>query len=86
MEATSTLERAEHRSWRPLALSAIGPLTILAGIVWAIAQPYRVTLFDARAVGVWDLLAQPPLLVAGVGLVFHLLVAKPLARAIEGDR
>lgn len=86
MEATTTLEHAERRSWRPLALSAIGPLTVLAGVVWAIAQPYRVTLLDAGEVGVWELLGQPPLLVIGVGVLFHLLVAKPLARALEGDR
>lgn len=86
MEATSTFEHAERRSWRPLALSAIGPLTVLAGIVWAIAQPYRVTLFDARGVGIWDMLVQPPLLVVAVGLLFHLLVAKPLARLLEDGR
>lgn len=86
MEATTTLEHAERRSWRPLALSAIGPLTVLAGVVWAIAQPYRLTLLDAPQVGIWELLGQPPLLVIAVGVLFHALVAKPLQHLLEDER
>ena len=56
IEATSALERAEQRAWRATALSVIAPLTVLAGVVWAIAQPYRLTLLDPAAHGVWDLL------------------------------
>lgn len=85
MEATGTLERAGHRAWRALALTSIGPLTVLAGLVWAVAQPYRLTLLDPGPDGVWDHLVQPPLLVAGIGVLFHVVVAKPLARALEGE-
>ena len=84
IEAAGTLERVEHRAWRAIALSAIGPLTVLAGIVWAVAQPYRLTLLESEDSGVWDHLAQPPLLVAAVGVLFHVAVARPLARAVEG--
>lgn len=83
IEATSALERAEQRPWRATALSAIAPLTVLAGIVWAIAQPYRLTLLDPAAHGAWDHLVQPPVLVAAVGLLFHLTVARPLGRALD---
>ena len=84
IELTATVERAAHRTWRSLALSAIGPLTVLAGLVWALAQPYRVTLLDPRAYGVWDHFVQPPLLIAAVGVLFHVAVARPLARALDG--
>lgn len=76
-------EHAEHTSWRPTALRAIGPLAVLAGLAWAVAQPYRLTLLDPGAHGIWDHLAQPPLLVLLVGVVFHLAVARPLARELE---
>ena len=85
IEATSALERAEQRAWRATALSVIAPLTVLAGVVWAIAQPYRLTLLDPAAHGVWDHLAQPPVLVAAVGVLFHLTVARPLGRALDEE-
>lgn len=83
IEVAGSLERAAHTAWRVLALSAIGPLTILGGMVWAVAQPYRLTLLDPGAHGAWDHLAQPPLLVALVGLLVHFLVARPLQQTLE---
>ena len=43
-----------------LAVEALGPLTVLGGIVWALAQPYRVTFFYPDGKGLWDWLVQPP--------------------------
>ena len=83
IEVASSLERARETTWRSFALSAIGPLTVLGGIVWAVAQPYRLTLLDPRSHGAWDHLAQPPLLVALVGVLFQLFVAQPLLRTLE---
>ncbi len=83
IEVAGPLERASHTAWRVVALSAIGPLTVLAGVVWTVAQPYRLTLLDPRAHGAWDHIAQPPLLVAAIGLLFHLLVARPLRQTLE---
>ena len=37
--------RAARQGLRVLAVEALGPLTVLGGIVWAFAQPYRVTFF-----------------------------------------
>jgi len=55
--------RVARRAARVLAIEAIGPLTVLGGIVWAFAQPYRVTFFYPEGKGAWDWLVQPPLLV-----------------------
>jgi hypothetical protein len=82
---SDSLERVGQTGWRMVALSAIGPLTALAGVVWAIAQPYRVTLLDPGAYGAWDHVAQPPLLVILVGLFVHYAVARPLARTLEHE-
>jgi hypothetical protein len=68
---------------RPQAISLLGPLAVAAGIVWAILQPYRITLLHPRGQGIWWLFAEPPLLVIGVGIVFSLVVARPLLADLE---
>ncbi|MCS7007448.1 MAG: hypothetical protein RMM28_08720 [Thermoleophilia bacterium] len=79
-----------RRELRVLAIELLGPLTILAGIVWAVAQPYRVSLAHTSAKGVYYVLVQGPLLVVLVGLVFAALVAPGLVQDLraegEGDR
>ena len=69
-----------RRSARVLAVRALGPTTTLAGIAWALAQPYRITLLHPHGQGFWWLFAVPPLLVALVGLLFHFLVVPGLLR------
>ncbi|MFN2468225.1 MAG: hypothetical protein ABR521_08890 [Gaiellaceae bacterium] len=66
-----------------MTVYAIGPATVLAGLVWAIAQPYRITLLHPRGEGFWWLVVEPPLLVVLVGLVFHLFLAPPLLADLE---
>jgi hypothetical protein len=78
--------RVARRGLRVLAVEAIGPLTILGGIVWAFAQPYRVTFFYPDEKGAWDWLVQPPLLVVLVGLLFALVVAPGLIDDLERTR
>jgi len=80
--ATASAARP-YRSPRARAISLLGPLTVLAGVVWAIAQPYRLTILHPRGQGFWWLVAEPPLLVAGVGIVFALVVARPLLADLE---
>jgi hypothetical protein len=83
-ELVSPLEtRIARRSWRVLAIGALGPLTILAGIVWATAQPYRLTVLQPRGKGFWELVVEPPLLVVVVGLVFALVVARGLVADLD---
>ncbi|MER3411590.1 MAG: hypothetical protein C4305_04215 [Thermoleophilia bacterium] len=64
----------------------LGPLTALAGLAWAILQPWRVTLLDSEGQGFWWLLAQPPLYVIAVGLLFHALVAPGVVADLEEER
>ena len=74
--------RARH-SWRHTGVSALGPLTALAGLVWALVQPYRVTLLDPDKHSLWYLIVQPPLLVILVGVVFHFWVVPGLLADLE---
>ena len=71
------------RNVRARAVSLIGPTTVAAGLVWAILQPYRVTILHPRGQGVWWLVFEPPLFVALVGVLFALVVAKPVLADLE---
>ena len=75
--------RAARQGLRVLAVEALGPLTVLGGIVWAFAQPYRVTFFYPEGSDLWDWLVQPPILVVLVGLLFALVVAPGLVDDLE---
>ena len=86
MDAELVRQRARVRtrhSWRHTAVSALGPLTALAGLIWALVQPYRVTLLDPDKQGFWHLAVQPPLLVIVVGIVFHFWVVPGLLADLE---
>ena len=74
--------RTRH-SWRNTAVSALGPLTALAGLVWALVQPYRITLLDPDKHSFWYLVVQPPLLVMLVGALFHFWVVPGLLSDLE---
>jgi hypothetical protein len=76
-------QRIARKTARVVAIEALGPLTILGGIVWAFAQPYRVTFFYPDGKGFWDWAVQPPLLVVLVGLLFSLFVAPGLVDDLE---
>jgi hypothetical protein len=71
---------------RALVVSSLGPLTALGGFVWAILQPYRITLLHPHHQGFWWLFAEPPLLVMIVGLVFARVIARPLIADLEAHR
>jgi ABC-type amino acid transport system permease subunit len=82
-ELVTELEAPVQRTARARIVSALGPATALAGIVWAIAQPYRITLLHPRAEGFWWLFVQPPLLVIAVGLLFHFVVLPGLLEDLD---
>jgi hypothetical protein len=83
-ELASQLEaRATRRSARARAVWALGPLTSVGGLVWAFAQPYRITLLHPRGQGFWWLVVEPPLLVMLVGILFAVLVAPGLLEDLE---
>ena len=62
---------------------ALGPLTALAGLVWALIQPYRLTLIHPHGEGFWWLFSEPPLYVVLVGVLFRLLIAPGLVKDLE---
>jgi hypothetical protein len=78
IQRAASRSRAEVASWRQRLLLLLGPLTSLGGVVWAIAQPYRVTLLHPHGQGFWWLVIEPPLLVVIAGALFHLFVARML--------
>ena len=82
-ELVSELEAPRHRIWSARAVSAIGPVTVLAATIWAVAQPDRLTFLHPHGEGFWWLVVEPPLLVLAVGLLFHFIVAPGVLEDIE---
>jgi hypothetical protein len=81
--ATEAAAHARRRSLRAVAVSLIGPLTMLGGVAWAFLQPYRLTILHPHDQGFWWLLSEPPLLVILVGLGFALFLAPALLDDLE---
>ena len=77
---------AAPRTWRARLLSGLGPATVLAGVVWALLQPYRLTLLHPAGESFWWLVVEPPLLVVLVGIVFHFTVVPGLLADLEEER
>ena len=72
-----------RRSVRAYAVLSLGPVTVLVGLIWAVVQPYRLTLLHPHGQGFWWLVVEPPLLVILAGLLFQLLVAPGLVEDLE---
>jgi hypothetical protein len=70
-------------SARARVVLALGPLVALGGVAWAVLQPWRLTLLHPHGQGVWWLLAEPPLYVVVVGLLFRLVVARGVVADLE---
>jgi hypothetical protein len=93
-EIASTLARRVPRrsSWtlprepRITLIRLLGPATILGGLMWALVQPYRIAFLHPHEKGFYDFLAQPPLLVGLVGVVFATLIAPGLVEDLERGR
>ena len=75
--------RSIRRSARARAVSALGPLTTVGGLVWAFVQPYRITLLHPRGESFWWLAVEPPLLVMLVGILFAVLVVPGLLEDLD---
>jgi hypothetical protein len=74
-----------RRTARAYVLSAIGPVTVTAGIVWAVLQPYRLTILHPGEQGFWWLFVEPQLLVILVGALFHFLVVPGLLEDLQEE-
>ena len=83
--ATEVRAVERRRSLRAWMVVALGPLTVIAGIVWAIFQPYRLTLLNPHGESFWWLIVEPPLLVVLVGVFFHLFVAPGVIADLEQE-
>lgn len=63
---------------------ALGPLTVTAGVLWALFQPWRLTLLHPFGQGFWWLVAEPPLYVVLVGVLFRGLLAPGIVADLYG--
>jgi hypothetical protein len=82
-ELVSELEVPQRRTFRTRFVSALGPLTMLAGVVWALVQPWRITLLHPHDQTFWWLVVEPPLLVLAVGLLFQLVLLPGLLEDLD---
>jgi hypothetical protein len=76
-------EDAHVASLRPRLVLGIGWAAVVAGVLWAVVQPWRLTLLHPFHQGFWWLVSEPPLYVVLAGLVFWRVVARPLAEDLE---
>jgi hypothetical protein len=70
-------------SLRPKLVLGIGWTAVVAGVLWAVVQPWRVTILHPFHQGFWWLVSEPPLYVVLAGLLFRFVVAPPLLRDLE---
>jgi hypothetical protein len=85
LRGTKATERAAPLALRARLVLALGPATALGGVVWAIVQPWRLTLLHPYWQGFWWLLTEPPLYVVLVGVLFRLLLAPGIVEDLQGD-
>jgi len=85
LQETADARESLSRTARARIVLALGPVTALGGALWAVLQPWRLTLLHPGGQGVWWLLAEPQLWVIGVGIVFRLVVAPGVADDLLED-
>ena len=83
LRASRADEEGASRTWRARIVIALGPATAVSGVVWALAQPWRITLLHPYGQGLWWLLAEPPIYVVVVGLLFRFFLAPGLVADLE---
>ena len=81
-----TIERATPLTLRSRIVLGLGPATALVGLIWALVQPWRVTLLHPSGQSAWWLIAQPPLYVVGVGVLFRILLAPGIVEDVRKSR
>jgi hypothetical protein len=85
-ELVSELDVPVQRTGRARLVIALGPLTALAGVIWALVQPYRLTILHPHGQTFWWLVVEPPLLVIAVGLCFYFFVLPGLLQDLDEAR
>ncbi len=81
--STDAVRAGFRRSARAIVIRSLGPACALAGFVWALMQPYRLTLLHPHGQGLWWLVSEPPLYVVLVGLAFHWLIVPGVLEDLE---
>ncbi len=76
-------EAVRRRSARAWAITALGPATMFAAVIWAFVQPWRVTLLHPHGQGFWWLFVEPPLLVVLAGVAFAVFIAPGVIEDLE---
>jgi len=87
-ELVTELQAKDRRAtraatWRLRIVLALGPVTVLIGLAWALVQPYRLTFIHPHGQSFWWLFSEPPLYVVLVGVLFRLLIAPGLVKDLE---
>src|SRR5437016_14498421 len=87
-ELVTELQAKDRRAtraatWRLRIVLALGPVTVLIGLAWALVQPYRLTFIHPHGQGFWWLFSEPPLYVVLVGLGFAVFLAPALIQDLE---
>jgi hypothetical protein len=89
MSAEVAHERVRDRprvaSLRPKLVLGVGWTAVVAGVLWAVVQPWRLTILHPFHQGFWWLVSEPPLYVVVAGLVFRFVVAPPLLRDLRSS-
>jgi hypothetical protein len=70
-------------SLRPRLVLGLGWTAVVAGVLWAVVQPWRLTILHPFDQGFWWLVSEPPLYVVAAGLVFRFVVAPALVEDLE---
>jgi hypothetical protein len=78
--------RAHVASLQPKLVLGIGWAAVVAGVLWAVLQPWRLTVLHPFHQGFWWLLSEPPLYVVAAGVLYRLVVAPSLLRDLERRR
>ena len=83
LHGTEEAEATATRSARARIILALGPATVAAGVLWALAQPWRLTLLQPHHQGFWWLVSEPPFYVIAVGVIFRVLIAPGVVEDLE---
>lgn len=85
LQQQQTVEHARTatQTLRARLVLGLGWAVMFAGVAWALVQPYRLTILHPHGQGFWWLVSEPPLYVVLAGVVFRLVVAKPLVQDLE---